>query len=146
MNLSFSGERIKFIREKILKLSQIDAAKLFNVNQASISNWEKGAREPNLDFLKDFTTKAGISLDWLIKGHGPMTPSRDSVTEAGATYTLGDSEMVQITNSDMKNVHIIDTGSQYSEHIRLLLVQIEQLKEIIKSKDKVISLLEKQLS
>lgn len=49
-------------------LTQLGLAKIFNVNQNTISRWEKGERDPNPDMLKKLANFFNVSVDYLL-GH-----------------------------------------------------------------------------
>lgn len=48
-------------------LSQIELAKILNVNQNTISRWEKGDREPNPEMLKTIANYFQVSVDYLLE-------------------------------------------------------------------------------
>lgn len=52
-------------------LSQSDLAKIFSVNQNTISRWEKGERSPDPDQLKTIAQYFGVSVDYLIGNEEP---------------------------------------------------------------------------
>lgn len=61
------GTRIAFIRNEILKISQEVFAQQLDVAGAStISNWEKGIREPEIKYLKKIAFIGNVSLNWLL--------------------------------------------------------------------------------
>lgn len=53
-------------------LSQIELAKILNVNQNTISRWENGDREPNPDMLKTIANYFQVSVDYLLENE-PLT-------------------------------------------------------------------------
>lgn len=57
--------RLKELRiEKLYK--QSDLARLLNVDQRTISNWEKAVREPDFDMLIKISKLFEISSDYLL--------------------------------------------------------------------------------
>ena len=46
--------------------SQSKLAQLLNVDQRTISNWEKAVREPNFDMLIKITLLFDVSADYLL--------------------------------------------------------------------------------
>lgn len=46
--------------------SQFELARLLNVDQRTISNWEKAVREPNFDMLIKITRLFDVSTDYLL--------------------------------------------------------------------------------
>lgn len=59
---------------KLNKISQLDFGKAMGVAQNTISQWERGAREPDLAMLHNIATYFGVSIDYLI---GKDTEVRD---------------------------------------------------------------------
>lgn len=52
-------------------LSQSDLAKIFSVNQNTISRWEKGERSPDPEQLKTIAQYFGVSVDYIIGNDEP---------------------------------------------------------------------------
>lgn len=69
------GERIKYIRKQ-LNLTQQDLARRLGLkSKVSISDYEKGKRNPSLDELVILSRIAHRTIDWLITGmdeHDPI--------------------------------------------------------------------------
>lgn len=61
------GSRIKQIRE-FLELTQEEFGKQFSVSNQTVSNWETGIREPELDNIVKIAEMGKVSLDFLILG------------------------------------------------------------------------------
>lgn len=59
------GQRIKIIREEN-QLSQIDFAKLFNVSNTTVSQWESGKRQPDYTALIKIADYFNVSVDYLL--------------------------------------------------------------------------------
>lgn len=59
------AERLKLAREKAY-LSQIDVMNLIGVNNKSLSGYESGRAEPNLDTLKILCDLYNVSADWIL--------------------------------------------------------------------------------
>jgi len=65
-------ERIKIAREA-LKLDQPSFASSVGVaSRDTISRWERGLNYPPADVLATIREKFGISVEWLVAGHGSM--------------------------------------------------------------------------
>lgn len=59
------GERLKELRlEK--GLTQTQLSKIFNVNQASITNWENGTHETDFKTLISLAKYFGVTTDYLL--------------------------------------------------------------------------------
>lgn len=59
------GETLKKLR-KDRNLTQEELAKLINVERSTIANWERGAKQPGLDMLVQYSRLFGVSLDELV--------------------------------------------------------------------------------
>ena len=60
------GEKIKLYREN-KKMTQLEIAKYLSVKPATISKYESGTLEPNIESLKKIAELFGISIDELLK-------------------------------------------------------------------------------
>ena len=59
------GKKLKELRlEK--KLSQRELGKILNVCNQTVSFWETGSREPDLDNLRNIASFFGVSTDYLL--------------------------------------------------------------------------------
>lgn len=56
---------------KLKGISQIELARELNVNQNTISRWEKGERDPNPDMLKTIAAYFNVSVDYLLGEDAP---------------------------------------------------------------------------
>lgn len=59
------GERIKELRT-LNKLSQDELSKILNIKQNTLSQYEKGKREPSLELLKLIAEKFNVTTDYLL--------------------------------------------------------------------------------
>jgi len=66
INENSFGYRLKIYREK-LGFSQIELAKIFNITDRTISNYENNLGEPKLSFLKKIL-ELGMDINWLLTG------------------------------------------------------------------------------
>ena len=64
------GERIRARRER-LGLTQRDVANGLQVTAQAVSKWERGENAPDASVLLPLSRLLGVSLDWLLGGHGP---------------------------------------------------------------------------
>ena len=99
--MSSLGNRIKYIRDDILRVNQSNfAGKLGFSRIATISDYEKDKRSPDITALRKIATLGGITLDWLLTGEGPVTiHDRDTSThvkEAGKTIYTGGVVTVEV--------------------------------------------------
>ena len=61
------GERLRRSREQ-KRWSQLDVAKKTGISNMSISNYERGEREPSLEILTQLARLYEVSIDWLVTG------------------------------------------------------------------------------
>ncbi|MBQ8766254.1 MAG: helix-turn-helix transcriptional regulator [Clostridia bacterium] len=59
------NERLRNLRED-LDMTQTDVAKLFNVGQKTVSNWESGRNEPPYDILIKYASFFNVTTDYLL--------------------------------------------------------------------------------
>ena len=89
------GERIKFIRENVLKLKQFELAKKLGVkSKGVVSNWENNKREPDVSKLVTLSFLSEISLQWLLAGTGQMKLNEGKVGEPKIAYLPNSDEMI----------------------------------------------------
>ena len=62
MNL---GEKLKRLRKE-RNLKQDELASVLNVDRTTVSNWERGQKQPSLDILVNLCSIYGISLDEMV--------------------------------------------------------------------------------
>lgn len=65
------GERLKMIRTKE-NLLQKEVGTLCGVSMQTLSRYEKDARMPDNDFVKEFVKHFNVSTDWLLFGKSPI--------------------------------------------------------------------------
>lgn len=63
---NYFNTNLKYIRERILKLSQNKFSEYINVNQSNVARWEDGSRTPSIDAVIDISEKVNIPLDALV--------------------------------------------------------------------------------
>ncbi|MBI5493028.1 MAG: LexA family transcriptional regulator [Deltaproteobacteria bacterium] len=68
------GERIRHIRESLLKLNQGEFAKNLGFSRvATISDYEKDKRTPDIAVLRKIATIGHVTLEWLLTGEGKIS-------------------------------------------------------------------------
>jgi phage repressor protein C with HTH and peptisase S24 domain len=69
--MSTLGERIKYLRSVTLKLNQAAFAKKLGFSRsATISDYEKNKRNPDIATLRKIAVLGNVSLDWLLTDEG----------------------------------------------------------------------------
>jgi phage repressor protein C with HTH and peptisase S24 domain len=102
--MSTLGERIKHIRSVILKVNQAGfAGKLGFSRVATISDYEKDKRNPDIETLRKMASLGSVTLDWLLTGEGPVSVYETNVTiEAkDARQTVYSGDFVKVDVFDM---------------------------------------------
>ncbi len=95
------GERIRHIREGILKVNQASFAdNLGFARVATISDYEKNKRSPDIATVRKIASIGNVTLEWLLTGRGPISAS-DAVVprearEPQAGFYPGDFAEVKI--------------------------------------------------
>lgn len=59
------GQRLKLIREE-KNINQIELAKILNIGNTTVSQWESGKRQPDYATLIKIADYFHISIDWLL--------------------------------------------------------------------------------
>lgn len=75
------GDRLKELRLS-RKLSQEELAKKFNTGKASICNYEKNLRLPDVNSIAKFANYFGVSVDYILG----LTDNRKEVTPNADEY------------------------------------------------------------
>lgn len=68
------------------KLSQKELAKRFNVNQNTVSRWENGDRQIDLETLKALSVFFGVSVDFLLGNESSVPDLPQDANELLALY------------------------------------------------------------
>ena len=73
------GKRLQAVRKK-LQLSQEEISSQIGISYRAYTSYERGDRNPSIDFLQSLVTKFNINLNWLIAEQGEMfiTPQFDA--------------------------------------------------------------------
>ena len=73
------GKRLQAVRKK-LQLSQEEISSQIGISYRAYTSYERGDRNPSIDFLQNLVTKFNINLNWLIAEQGEMfiTPQFDA--------------------------------------------------------------------
>jgi transcriptional regulator with XRE-family HTH domain len=84
VDLTMLGERLARVRRTygesidVPNLGRTVFAQLLGVSATAYASYERGEREPTIEFLVALRDKTRISLDWLLdpREHGPYRPFR----------------------------------------------------------------------
>jgi phage repressor protein C with HTH and peptisase S24 domain len=100
------GERIRYLRENILRLNQSEFAKELGFSRgATISDYEKDKRSPDITTLRSMADIGNVTLEWLLTGNGPISADNaeqgaEAKDSTAAVYTGG---FVQVKVYDMNS-------------------------------------------
>jgi transcriptional regulator with XRE-family HTH domain len=84
------ASRLKYAREQIAGLSQVELAKKAGVSPGSIGNYESGTREMPRDIL-GLSAALGVNPIWLQEGKLPI--SQESLTRPAQPLSLSDARL-----------------------------------------------------
>ncbi len=59
-------ERLRHLRRE-QNLSQVEMAKIFNVHQSAVCQWESGRANPDFEKLKKIAGYFGVTVDYLLE-------------------------------------------------------------------------------
>ena len=71
------NEKLKSAR-KGAKITQVELAEKLNVTQGTIANWERGAREPDVETIKAIAAALSVPVELFFKDIGWDTPAADA--------------------------------------------------------------------
>jgi transcriptional regulator with XRE-family HTH domain len=76
MDLHAFGRRLAEARSA-RALTQDALARLIEVQAHTISRWERGAHQPEMEQVAKLSDQLGVSIDWLVlgRGDGPVPTS-----------------------------------------------------------------------
>jgi len=88
------GERIRYFRKDVQKMTQGDFAKKINISQSNIANVEKGRISVTDRVLSDICNTFSLSEEWLRTGEGSMYQETDTTLFAAFAkrYALTEEE------------------------------------------------------
>ena len=86
------GDKLKFAREKA-ELKQVDVMKITNINNKTLSNWEKNVSNPDPESLKLLAKVYNVSVDYLL-GNDSIEQTKKEITDA----VSDDAELLEFWN------------------------------------------------
>ena len=104
--MSSLGERIRHIRNDISKLNQADFAEELGFSRvATISDYEKDKRSPDITALRKMAALGAVTLEWLLTGEGPI-----SIYETTTTVSVKENEKA-VYSEGFARVAVFDTAT-----------------------------------
>lgn len=82
-NVTTIGERIRFLRQVIRKITQQELADATGISRGNLSNYEKDRFKPASDAILAISNYFNVSTDWLLTGK----ESLNSITNIYNPYT-----------------------------------------------------------
>ncbi len=101
------GERIRLLRKNILHLSQNEFADNLGFSRgATISDYEKNRRSPDIATLSRMSLLGNVTLDWLLTGNGPVKADEtaSNLESRDSTGTAYGSDFVPVKVYDARSV------------------------------------------
>ena len=89
------SDRLKELRGD---LSQDAFALKIGTKQTTLSNWERGFREPNFSGLILISTSCGVSADWLLGLSDERSPGRSSLSDS--RIALLEKKIIQLESAN----------------------------------------------
>lgn len=78
--MSSVGNRLRSARER-QNLKQIQVMEKTGINNKTLSGYENGVSEPDIDSLKLLAELYEVSVDWLAGGSGPHDMAKEAVLD-----------------------------------------------------------------
>ena len=75
------SEKIKYLRNEVMKLKQKELAGLIGVSVSTLKKWEKGDTKPNVNHLIMLSLRCDASLQFLVYENHPEELSQIGLTD-----------------------------------------------------------------
>jgi len=110
----YIGNRIKQVREKDFKMTQLEFAKQLNVSQSAVSGAEKGKNSPSFDFfLKIVNLKPSLklNLNWFFYENAPKSSEDSNFRLKTSSELLVENEMLkkQVLGLEQREAYHLET-------------------------------------
>jgi transcriptional regulator with XRE-family HTH domain len=85
-NFANLGERVRFARKVIAKMTQVELADAIDVSPQAVSGWERGEDDPTIKNREAIASITGVPFDYLVieNGHAAISrfkrPTSETVT------------------------------------------------------------------
>lgn len=91
------GERIRFLRQTIHKVTQQELADATGISRGNLSNYEKDRFKPASDAILSIANYFNVSTDWLLTGNEPLKSKTNIYNPDNNSMVLSDREIELIT-------------------------------------------------
>lgn len=114
------SRKIKEIRSSTLRLTQSEFAKKLGFNRiATISDYEKGKRAPDITTLRKIADLGGVTIDWLTSGESTPYDKAPQIDTSSESLQDKNYISVDVYNSSIEDAH---TSKPKSKPIEDLLI------------------------
>lgn len=132
------SSRLKAWRET-RKLKQEQAAALLGVPSSTYQKYEMGIRAPGAGSMEAFVTAAGINLNWLVAGVGPMLVG--DLQAAGWSGSLDRERMRDAIKTTEKGLKAAERVMPPEPKAEFILAVYDLLEDSSVTEDKVTNLI-----
>jgi len=132
------GERIRRVRDEILKINQARFAGMLGFSRiATISDYEKDKRNPDITTLCKIASLGSVSLDWLLTGKGGTSGLPHGLPEERIKPAAGREGKGPLYREEYRTVEVYCMGAQASgpgefpggEPVEVISIPARDLKE-----------------
>ncbi|EAR2441479.1 helix-turn-helix domain-containing protein [Salmonella enterica subsp. enterica serovar Sandiego] len=134
------SRRLKMVLDN-QSLSITDAAAKCEIPYRSLQNYLRGEREPKVDALISISTRLGISIDWLLTGHGAMYRTSNQIESKDCTQcaqktqdemTLREKKLLELFRAlppgEQKNILLDAEKGQRLNELEREVKELQELK------------------
>lgn len=119
--------RIKYLREEVLKIKQSEFAKRLGVTQTAVSTWESGRHSIPKNRRDEYAAILGVRTEWLVDGTGEIFRPGYSAPEAPASASA--TPATDMTDDEKRRWLISERCRDFSpDEQKLLLDFIEMVR------------------
>lgn len=97
-NITTIGERIRFLRQVIHKVTQQELADATGISRGNLSNYEKDRFKPASDAILAIANYFNVSTDWLLTG-------KESLNSKTNIYNLHNNSMT-LSNREIELINL----------------------------------------
>ncbi len=124
------GKRLRLVRKQH-NLTQLKCAKIFKVEEHTLSRYETGKREPDIEFLENFGNHFQVNANWLLYNKPPIFKettdkeknSLESFLELTSFLENGSTQKTEMPDSLKTSLEILGAGTP-QQYIELLSYMI----------------------
>ncbi|MBV5348376.1 helix-turn-helix transcriptional regulator [bacterium] len=124
------GDRIKAVRETN-NVTQKDFAHLMNTNQRTVSHWENGRNDPNIDNIANIVLQYRVDPYWLLFGDQEVVEVLKAHEENYAQYELKSEQPIVTKNALHSEIcDLLDNASEkFLINLKNKLLELKHINE-----------------